>query len=572
MKLINSILIMISVLLIYSCKKNDITHNINHTYGINSNQNSFFEIREKVNQNVLLILDEIKSRNNKKEFITNFVENHGFPIWSKAFISITPKDTVIYIPLVLKKTRYINGFIKAVIDNGISISNFKASDYKFFSSNANFPFSPDNFVTLMLYFENKVFKNDRFILTDPNLYNNLSKNLNQFNNREIKLKNINLGSASTTLDNIEKLNTATTFSECELLTISIDWLEKDESNCTCANKICIDWQDGCTDCSNIYTTSFTYTSCGGGQSGIPTSSNGSWNPYPPPGGGGSNISINVPTGGYLLFPNTQQYLYFLDYSLSANERLFWDDPYKSGFISPLIQKLVEENYDISTITFIHNWLGYLMTNPDITPEEFQNYFLNEVEGSDGEYDIAFWENPNLTFQVESLPSMASFKAAFPKIVDPQTNSIYQMKAKDVYDLVGGIMKKNHDDQIVGWNNACAIRGSRALNYCGKPIISNLSKVYLGNDGKKYIVSAKAFNQYMRKKFGPATYILTASEINNNPNEIIKFLRGKTGIYTMVTSGGPYSGHVDLIENGKVLSGAATNPINNVSYIEIWELK
>jgi hypothetical protein len=77
---------------------------------------------------------------------------------------------------------------------------------------------------------------------------------------------------------------------------------------------------------------------------------------------------------------------------------------------------------------------------------------------------------------------------------------------------------------------------------------------------------------MNKKYGTPTYRLTKAQINGDPENIKNFLRGKNGIYTMVTNGGSFTGHVDLIKDGICLSGSATGTIANVEFIEIWELQ
>ncbi|RYY00941.1 MAG: hypothetical protein EOO53_20555 [Gammaproteobacteria bacterium] len=562
------------LLLFYSCKKLDHQLAESDTHDLENNVAArFFSAKGHIDPAAQIVLNEIKLRNTEGGFVNDFAKTNGFPIWAAALVASNPnQDTVVYIPLVLNKTRFVNGFIKAVIRNGITISNFKSSDYSNYPFTESASFSADNFASLMMYFDNKAFQHDQFILTDARLFPHISAGKNQFRGREIKLKKISQGNSSSRSNRSQTSSISARTSNCEYLTIVIDWLEKDAANCTCNDKANCDWATGCSDCSNLHSSSFSFNSCGGSSGGPATSSGGTWSPAPPPGGGGSNSTIATPSGGYLLYPNTQEYFDFVDYTLTPNERVFWDDPSKAEFVAPLIRKLVQGNYSSATVAYIQNWLSYLMGNPDITPAEFQNYFMYEAEGADGEYDAAYWDDPNLTLPLDSLPSWATFRAAFPKIVDAQTNQIYPMDADSVYNLVGGIMQTNHNNLVPGWKNACAIRLSRGLNYCGKPIISNSSKVYLGRDAKKYIVSAKAINKYMNKKFGAPTYRLTAAQINGDPQEIVKFLRGKTGIYTMVTSGGSYTGHADLIENGNVLSGPATDPVSNVAFIEIWELK
>ena len=131
---------------------------------------------------------------------------------------------------------------------------------------------------------------------------------------------------------------------------------------------------------------------------------------------------------------------------------------------------------------------------------------------------------------------------------------------------------------VNYQNACSIRGSRALNYSYNPIpviIENgVQKTEKGGDLKNYILSAKAFNKYMHKTYGEPTHKLTKAEIDANPKAIADFLTGKTGIYSTINisySQSGYSGHVDIIINGSVLGGAHTDAKGGVEVIEIWQL-
>ncbi len=103
---------------------------------------------------------------------------------------------------------------------------------------------------------------------------------------------------------------------------------------------------------------------------------------------------------------------------------------------------------------------------------------------------------------------------------------------------------------------------------------NRKKTEKGGDGKNYILSATTFNRYMRDKFGPPTYTLTNQEIGNDKTKIAQFLKGKTGIYTVInqypgTAG--YSGHIDFIINGACINGSNAFPKGGVEKIEIWEL-
>ena len=89
---------------------------------------------------------------------------------------------------------------------------------------------------------------------------------------------------------------------------------------------------------------------------------------------------------------------------------------------------------------------------------------------------------------------------------------------------------------------------------------------------------QAFNAFMNKRFGNPTLNITAAQINGSRTVLNNFLQNlrtqnKHGIYTLVTSGGSYSGHVDLMTFGKCLGGyALPKDINLIEKIEIWILQ
>jgi hypothetical protein len=436
--------------------------------------NKFFSPIGKINAITLIALNEIKQRNNAKEFVSEFSQNYGFPIWSESIVAERHnQDTIVYIPLVLTKTRFVNGFIRVIINKGISISSFKSSEFNIYTSSVT-TFNSDNYASLFMYFDYMVFRHERFILTDPSLFSSFSSDKKYIENRQLKL--------SAT----RRSNPFARITDCELFTIYIDWLVKDPGNCTCYDHNNCDWATGCPDCSNSFTTTFTYADCGG--NGGSTTTSGTWTPNPPPSGGGSS-TIATPSGGFLLYPNTQEYYDFVDYTLNPNEQNFWNDPYKAEFVAPLIKQLVDGNYSSSTVTIIKFWLDYLMGNPDITSAEFENYFMYNPNEQDGIYDGTYWDNPNLTFQQVALPSFQPFISAFPKIIN-QDNTITYMPSSDVYTLVGGNMNVQNKAQNPYYQNACAIRGSRALNYCGQTIDNSATATELGDDGKKYMLVRK----------------------------------------------------------------------------------
>ena len=259
---------------------------------------------------------------------------------------------------------------------------------------------------------------------------------------------------------------------------------------------------------------------------------------------------------------------------------------------PLLQYLENNEYSEDSIEFataildhfaitwdsdFPEWaFNFLANNPDTTLEEFDNWFLTQPEGNDGEYDARFWEDPNLTFPQQVLPTFQEYLNAYPK---HQTgNEITNMTSSEVYQLVGGSIYSNHLSGNLNYQNACSIRGSRALNYSGVNIgvvmQNGIQRTEKGSDNKNYILAAAAFNVWMNKTFGPPTYKLTNAQINGNLENVANFLKNKSGIYTLVTNSpgqAGYSGHVDIILSGICLGGANANPNGGIKYIEIWEL-
>lgn len=294
------------------------------------------------------------------------------------------------------------------------------------------------------------------------------------------------------------------------------------------------------------------------------------------GGGGSSSGSTSGTTS----PNVKTPLFTFISSLSPEQRAWWANVQNISAKIVLNTFLIQNNNSPGSENFVRWAIEYLRTNPSVSIAQIQNWFMKPSEGKDGNYDADFWENPNLDLPQQNLPSMQNFLYAFPKIQNG--NVISNMPSTQVYQLVGGSILSNHQstNPIVraNYQNACSVRGSRALNYSGAsiPVVhqNGVQKTEKGGDDENYILSAKAFNKYMNKTFGPPTYRLTFAEIGGNLDNIANFLQGKNGIYTIINRSpglAGYSGHVDVIINGQCLGGANANPSGGVEYIEIWEL-
>ena len=233
-------------------------------------------------------------------------------------------------------------------------------------------------------------------------------------------------------------------------------------------------------------------------------------------------------------------------------------------------------YSEESCEFMSWAITYLDNNPNTTWEIFKNQFMGTSEGTDGDYDAAYWDDPNLTFPAQSLPTWANFQNAFPHHSDGTG-----MSADEVYTLVGGLMKQNHfsiNQQISSnWQNACAIRLSRALNYSGI-IIPAVTGTFVGDDNKNYFVNARVLNSWMRKTFGIAPsnqkhHNFTKAQGGLNGQNFPSLLAGFKGIFSIVSPlGSPWaSGHADCLQS----DGTCVNNCHfydaDINYIDVWEL-
>lgn len=119
--------------------------------------------------------------------------------------------------------------------------------------------------------------------------------------------------------------------------------------------------------------------------------------------------------------------------------------------------------------FVKWAIDYLDDNPYVDMEDFKNQFLGKSEGSYEDYDALYWDNPNLSFPQQALPTWVDYFNAFPK-----TFSGSGLTGPEVYNLVGGtplllrnsVLNDNDPTNDRDYDNACALRASRALNYSG----------------------------------------------------------------------------------------------------------
>jgi len=264
-------------------------------------------------------------------------------------------------------------------------------------------------------------------------------------------------------------------------------------------------------------------------------------------------------------------------SLNNSQRAWWDNLNNGPIKDNLLTFLYSNNFTVQSKYLVKDLIDWLIAENSISLNDIQ-YFLALPEAGDGNYDQSYWENPNVIFQQIPLPTLQQFIQYFPKIT--VSGGITFMPSNQVYEMVGGALGAKYNES--NYKNACAIRASWAFNniqvngtYPFK-IDAGTGTEY-GANNLSYIVNAKAFNAYMHKRFGNPTHSLTAAQINGsrtNLNNFLKNLRNQNihGIYTLVTSSGSYTGHIDLMTFGECLGGySLPENISVIEKIQIWQL-
>lgn len=226
-------------------------------------------------------------------------------------------------------------------------------------------------------------------------------------------------------------------------------------------------------------------------------------------------------------------------------------------------------------------INYLMQHPNVKIETFQNQFMRISEGEDGEYDSNYWDNPNLSFPPQDLPTWITFKSNYPRHDNPLYN-----EPVELYTAIGGQVLTAYNSDPPKYQNTCALRISKALNYSGIIIPAGTNR-YQGADGRYYFLSAAALLKWMKITFGTPTGSnhLTGPQGGTNGENFTNLLSNKKGIYIMTPNypggcdtpistgiGFCASGHADIIENADCDGGCFFNARGGVNEIFIWELQ
>ncbi|UPQ80065.1 hypothetical protein M0M57_04335 [Flavobacterium azooxidireducens] len=231
------------------------------------------------------------------------------------------------------------------------------------------------------------------------------------------------------------------------------------------------WQDYlmnlCTGCTTGYPSfpSFTQSTLyecistpGSGYSPAGGSSPGSSQPGEP-----SNNSLTTIVGVPIIRPAVT----YLADLLSLNGRqitFLSNNPVIEGQISNYISENTDSNNVVNpeAMAFALELINLAIQNPTFyTSENIINWFFTPREGQDFFYDATFWDNPNLSFPQQDLPTWDDFDLAYPRD-----------NGADLVLIVGGAVQQAYNDYP-----------SLSRGYCAKSFKS--IKLFWNNNPTNY---------------------------------------------------------------------------------------
>lgn len=185
-------------------------------------------------------------------------------------------------------------------------------------------------------------------------------------------------------------------------------------------------------------------------------------------------------------------------------------------------------------------------------------------------DIAWWNDNTTTFPHQTLPTYANMYANYPK-----DGWGRDLPGPQVYQAVGGAVLAAYNSNPAAYQNACALRVSKALNYSGNPIPVVSGQTYKGADNKNYFLSSSKLYNYIKKTFGAPTIHLTQTDGGVNGQNFNSHLVGHKGIYIMQAASPALFlalGHCTLYDGSDCIGGHNFfNAKGGVTSISLWVL-
>lgn len=211
--------------------------------------------------------------------------------------------------------------------------------------------------------------------------------------------------------------------------------------------------------------------------------------------------------------------------------------------------------------------GYFPSTSDpsaISAADEEGSFIDESE----------WTDFSQQYSSQPLPSWEQLYNSYP-------HQLHQdLPSPQVYSLVGGNVYSLYLSNPAKYNNACALRVSRALLYSGVTIPNKPGYTFKGGDNKYYFLSSAHLNTFMTKTFGTGT-IISPNSFNSNYSNFRTVLGTQKAIYIMRPNyPGQFGamGHATLYDGNDCFNtsgghdGKYLNPTGGLDKIILWRVQ
>lgn len=281
-----------------SCTKIDIENDSAQTSNLASDvTQKFFSLPANASPALQRIAVEMKTRNDKNEFVKQFVSYNGYPVWNKMQIIVHPatgsssapaargsgNDTIVILPIVAENADYVNGFISVTLNGNITYNLYRGGDYDLYTFN-NVPadsISAEKAAVQMVLLNHHVFGYTKFKVNDKRLFRNHFSSSFDTTGAEIEVE-IHPPSAVTNALSYTECNEVCVYNVCTIC---------GEPSCPLSFGIC--WET---------CTTYEFPD-GGGGGGTPSGGGGDPPPPPPfPCPSSQSRGVPPPTCGPTPFP------------------------------------------------------------------------------------------------------------------------------------------------------------------------------------------------------------------------------------------------------------------------------
>ncbi|HAI84920.1 MAG TPA: hypothetical protein DCL43_14750, partial [Chitinophagaceae bacterium] len=147
----------------------------------------FLTLPKNAGSEILRIAERLRVLNTRNGFLSMIGKKDGMPVWDRA-INTTKKaitstikargssinDTIIFIPLVLENTQYVNAFILAKLNDSIQLNLYRSSDYvnHEFGTLQDTSNSAEKFALQFMLLDFETFGYSNFKVIDNRLFSN----------------------------------------------------------------------------------------------------------------------------------------------------------------------------------------------------------------------------------------------------------------------------------------------------------------------------------------------------------------------------------------------------------------